>query len=81
MRSQSASTKLDVMCNENSPHGGGPKSRVTSLDVTGLEGVEAGEEITLIGEGLDASKMAETCGSIPYEVLCGISNRVPRVYV
>jgi alanine racemase len=54
---------------------------VTSLDVTGLEGVEAGEEITLIGEGLDASEMAERCGSIPYEVLCGISNRVPRVYV
>jgi alanine racemase len=54
---------------------------VTSLDVTGLEGVEAGEEITLIGEGLDASEMAERCGSIAYEVLCGISNRVPRVYV
>ena len=53
---------------------------VTSLDVTGLDGIEAGEEVTLIGEGLDATEMARQCGSIAYEALCGISSRVPRVY-
>jgi alanine racemase len=54
---------------------------VTSVDVTGLDGVKAGEEVTLIGEGLDASEMAKRCDSIAYETLCGISSRVPRVYV
>ncbi len=54
---------------------------VTSVDVTGMEGVQPGEEVTLIGEGLDAAQMARQCGSIAYEALCGISSRVPRVYV
>jgi alanine racemase len=54
---------------------------VTSADVTGFDGVEAGDEVTLIGDGLDASEMARQCGSIAYEALCGISSRVPRVYV
>jgi alanine racemase len=54
---------------------------VTSVDVTGLHGIEAGEEATLIGDGLDAGEMARQCGSIAYEALCGISSRVPRVYV
>jgi alanine racemase len=54
---------------------------VTLVDVTGLDGIEAGEEVTLIGAGLDAWEMAGRCGSIAYEALCGISSRVPRVYV
>jgi alanine racemase len=54
---------------------------VTLVDVTGMDGVEVGEEVTLIGPGLDAWEMARRCDSIAYEVLCGISGRVPRVYV
>jgi alanine racemase len=54
---------------------------VTLVDVTGLDGIEAGEEVSLIGPGLDAWEMAGQCGSIAYETLCGISSRVPRVYV
>lgn len=53
---------------------------VTLVDVTGLDGIEAGEEVTLIGNGLDAWEMARQCGSIAYETLCGISSRVPRAY-
>lgn len=54
---------------------------VTLVDVTGLDLIEAGEEVSLIGPGLDAWEMAGQCGSIAYETLCGISSRVPRVYV
>jgi alanine racemase len=54
---------------------------VTLVDVTGVDDIEAGEEVTLIGPGLDAWEMARQCGSIAYEALCGISSRVPRVYV
>lgn len=30
---------------------------------------------------LDAAALATMCGTIPYEITCGISRRVPRVYV
>jgi alanine racemase len=55
----------------------------TILDVTDIPGVEIGDEVVLIGEqggervtAYDLADMAET---IPYEVLCGIGVRVPRV--
>jgi alanine racemase len=54
------------------------------IDVTGLAGVSEGDEVVLIGrqgtERITASDIAEKTGTIPYEVLCGISSRVPRVY-
>jgi alanine racemase len=54
---------------------------VTLVDVTGVENLETGEEVTLIGPGLDAWEMARLCGTIAYETLCGIASRVPRVYI
>ena len=43
-----------------------------------------GEEIVLIGEqgreAITPQEMAEWAGTIPYEILTGISDRVPRVY-
>lgn len=56
------------------------------FDVTGL-GVQVGDEITLIGqqgeERVTAHDIAKACdnGMISYELLTGISARVPRVYV
>lgn len=52
------------------------------IDVTGIDGVEVGEPVTLLGEG-DApgpDEVARWAGTIPYEILCGVSRRVPRVY-
>ncbi len=55
------------------------------LDVTGVPDVSEGDEVVLIGkqgnERITADDVAVTTGTISYEVLCGISNRVPRVYV
>lgn len=55
------------------------------VDVTGIEGVSAGDEVTLIGtdenETVFADTLAEAYGSIGYELVCGISRRVPRVYI
>jgi alanine racemase len=54
------------------------------IDVTDVPDVRAGDEIVLIGnQGSDritADDIAAMTGTISYEVLCGISNRVPRVY-
>lgn len=51
------------------------------VDITDIPGVKPGDEVTLLGEGLDAESLAETVGTISYEILCGIGKRVPRVYV
>ena len=50
------------------------------IDVTGLK-VAVGDEVELMGEHILVSDMAETIGTIPYEILTGISQRVKRVYI
>jgi len=57
---------------------------MTMIDVTDVAGVCEGDEVVLIGsqgsERITASDIAVKTGTIPYEVLCGISSRVPRIY-
>jgi alanine racemase len=54
------------------------------VDVTDLAPVTVGETVTLIGqqgeESIWADEVAGWIGTIPYEVLCGIGSRVPRIY-
>ncbi|MDP2970939.1 MAG: alanine racemase, partial [Deltaproteobacteria bacterium] len=54
------------------------------VDVTDIHGVSKGDEAILIGrqgeERITADEIAKKIGSIPYEVLCLIGKRVPRVY-
>jgi Alr-MurF fusion protein len=49
-------------------------------DVTGIE-CQPGDEAEIFGEGITVQEMAEAIGTIPYEVLTGISQRVKRVYL
>lgn len=52
------------------------------LDVTGVEGVEEGDEVVIFGgDALSVQEFAEKAQKIPYEVLTGISGRVRRIYV
>jgi len=54
-----------------------------TVDVTGIPGVAIGDEVVLLGsqgsEVLDAWTLADLCGTVPWEVLCAIGPRVPRV--
>ena len=55
------------------------------VDVTDLSEIAPGEDVTLLGgsgsgETIAADEIAEMVGTIPYEILCGISKRVPRHY-
>jgi alanine racemase len=58
---------------------------LTLVDVTGMGGVDIGDEVVLIGEQgkrrISAWELASLAGTIPYEVFCNISKRVKRVYV
>jgi alanine racemase len=55
---------------------------LTLADVTGLPGVSVGDEVVLLGatDGLsvDAREHASLADTVLYEILCGISKRVPR---
>lgn len=57
---------------------------LTLVDVTGIPGVDVGDEVIILGahEGLsvDALEHARLANSSPYEILCNISKRVPRKY-
>ena len=57
----------------------------TVVDVTGIPGVGIGDEVVLLGSQgehtIDAWDLADLTETIPWEVLCAISSRVPRVMV
>ena len=53
-------------------------------DVTELPGVKPEEEVVLFGRQgevtISVEEVAQWADTIPYEILCGISSRVPRIY-
>jgi len=55
------------------------------LDVTEIPGVQMGDEVTVAGrdgdEEVTFAQLAELIGTIPYELVCQVSRRVPRVYL
>jgi len=56
------------------------------LDVTGIAGVSVGDSVTLMGpdgygQCIHAEELAVWADTIPYVIFCGISKRVPRVYL
>ena len=54
----------------------------TVVNVSGLPEVAVGDEVVLLGkqdsEEIGAWEIADWCGTIPYEVTCGVSQRVRR---
>ena len=57
---------------------------LTLIDVTDIPGVSLNDQVTLLGEAgelsVTAEELAKTAGTLSYEITCGISERVPRVY-
>ncbi len=57
----------------------------TMVDVTGIPAVAIGDEAVLLGrqgaESIDAWELADLAETIPWEVLCAIGARVPRLLV
>lgn len=56
------------------------------LDVTDVPEAVVGDEVVLLGQDrfgncIHAEDLAAAAGTIPYEIFCGISKRVPRVYL
>ncbi len=53
------------------------------VDVTDIPSAKIGSVATLMGadDRVRADRIAELIGTISYEILCGISPRIPRIYV
>lgn len=56
----------------------------TMIDVGHIKGVKIGDEVVLIGRQgklqMSTEEIARVSKTIPYEIVCSITNRVPRVY-
>jgi alanine racemase len=57
---------------------------LTIIDVTDVPGVAVDDQVRLLGSAgscaITAEDLGELAGTISYEITCGISNRVPRIY-
>ncbi|SFQ16951.1 alanine racemase [Lachnospiraceae bacterium XBB1006] len=50
------------------------------IDITDMMTVDVGSEVEIFGEKNSIDTLAELAGTIPYELTCAVSKRVPRVY-
>lgn len=50
------------------------------VDLTELPQVDVGSEVEIFGRMNDIYKLSDAAQTIPYELLCAVSKRVPRVY-
>mgnify|MGYP001299260798 CR=1 FL=1 len=55
------------------------------IDITNLPDVTMGEEVVIFGSQgkgqIKVEELATKADTIPYEILCGIGKRVPRIYI
>ena len=62
---------------ERAPLAGRVSMDMIGIDVSAMEAPPAiGDPVTLWGEGLPVEEIAVWADTIPYELLCGISQRV-----
>jgi alanine racemase len=73
-----------IVRGEYAPVVGRVSMDLTMVDVGHIPGVAVGDEVILIGsnngKAVDAVELARLGETVLYEILCGISQRVPRVY-
>ena len=70
-----------IVRGEHAPVVGRVSMDLTTVDVGHIPNAAVGDEVVLIGvnngKSVDAVELARLCETVPYEILCGISQRVP----
>lgn len=64
---------------QKAPYVGNICMDVCMIDVTGIDCKE-GDSVIIFGEQLPVTILSDAIGTIPYEILTGVSNRVKRIY-
>ena len=79
------SNKMDVLIRgRRVPQVGNICMDMILIDVTDIPDVQAGDEVVIFGrqgdEMISVEELAVKGKTIPYEILCSVSKRVPRIY-
>ena len=79
------SNKMDVLIRgRRAPLVGNICMDMILIDVTDIPDVQAGDEVVIFGrqgdEMISVEELAVKGKTIPYEILCSVSKRVPRIY-
>jgi alanine racemase len=53
---------------------------MTMIDVTEVPNVKQGDAVIIFGAPLPVQQVAGWIGTIPYEIMTGVSQRVKRIY-
>ena len=51
------------------------------IDLTDKPEVDVGSEVEIFGRNNSLDELSTLAGTIPYELTCAVSKRVPRVYL
>ena len=79
---RSLSGKGDVLLHgQRAPQVGRICMDMCMVDVTDIPEVQPGDVATIFGRDLSVAEQADKAGTIPYELLCAMSQRVQRVYI
>jgi alanine racemase len=74
-----------ILHDQYAPIAGNVSMDLTMIDVTDIPEAALGDEVLLVGRSshcsVGADDHARLAGTIVYEILCGLSPRVPRIYV
>ena len=54
---------------------------MSMIDLSELPNVGVGDEVEIFGPDNPVETLAKLAGTIPYELTCAVSKRVPRVYL
>ena len=58
---------------------------MTLIDVTDIPDVQMGDEVVIFGKQgnkiIPVEELAQKANTIPYEILCNVGKRVPRIYL
>lgn len=71
--------------NERAPVVGNICMDQCMIDVSNIASAHVGQDVLVFGQNdmgaLPVSELSELIGTIPYEIVCAISTRVPRIYI
>lgn len=80
LRSLSNNCSFMTECGE-APQRGRICMDMCMVDLTDLPGVTLDSRVEIFGRHASLDKLAALAGTIPYELMCSVSKRVPRVYI
>jgi len=75
-----ANGTLVAVAGKLAPLAGRVSMDMLTVDVTDLPGVKVGDPVELWGPTVSVDHVAEQSGTISYELLCGVTARVPRFH-